>query len=74
VPEEAIVTFAGVTKVFAVRDGKAHEVQVRPGASLTVDGRTWVEVESPLSQNASIVTSGQSQLTDGTAVRVRTQP
>ena len=74
VPEEAIVTFAGVTKVFVVRDGKVHEVHVRPGASLTVAGRTWVEVEGPLPPDASVVTSGQSQLADGAAVRMRTQP
>src|SRR5262249_23038634 len=52
VPEEALVSFAGVTKVFVVRAGKAREVPVRPGVPLDVGGpgkaRTWVEVEGDL--------------------------
>jgi len=48
VPEEALVRFAGVTKLFVVRAGEAHEIQVRPGAVLDVHdaekSRTWVEV------------------------------
>jgi RND family efflux transporter MFP subunit len=74
-PEEALVTFAGVTKVFVVRDGKARAVAVQPGVSVPVagggSGRTWVEVAGELPVGAQVVTSGQSQLTAGAAVRVR---
>jgi RND family efflux transporter MFP subunit len=72
VPEEALVTFAGVTKLFVVRDGKAHEVQVTAGVPFAVDDRrTWVEVKGDLPANAAVVTSGQSQLADRTPVRER---
>ncbi len=75
VPEESLVSFAGVTKVFVVRDGRAHEVQVRTGVALDVPGgggpRGWVEVEGDLRCGDAVVTSGQSQLAEGTPVRVR---
>ncbi len=75
VPEEALVSFAGVTKVFTLEGAKAREVHVRRGASLTIrDGgrsHTWIEVEGDLAVGARVVTSGQSKLADGTAVRVR---
>ncbi len=76
VPEEAIVTFAGVVKVFVVRDdGKAHAVKVTKGARMEIktDGRTttWVEVTGDLPAGASVVTSGHSQLAEGTPVRLR---
>jgi multidrug efflux pump subunit AcrA (membrane-fusion protein) len=75
VPEEALVSFAGVTKVFVVRDGRAHEVPVRTGVALDTAGaggpRVWVEVEGDLRCGDAVVTSGQSQLAEGTPVRVR---
>jgi membrane fusion protein, multidrug efflux system len=75
VPEEALVNFAGVTKVFVVADGKVHEVPLRTGVSVAAtDGqrkRTWVEVEGELPVGAKVVTSGQSRLAEGVSVRVR---
>jgi multidrug efflux pump subunit AcrA (membrane-fusion protein) len=88
VPEEALVSFAGVTKVFVVKDGVAHEVPVKAGVSIDVPSeprvsaaeprasarggaRTWVEIEGELPLGTLIVTAGQTQLADGTAVRVR---
>jgi RND family efflux transporter MFP subunit len=75
VPEEALVSFAGVTKVFVVKDGVARAVPVRPGVAVDVPGagrpRTWVEVEGELPVGTPVVTNGQTQLADGTAVRVR---
>lgn len=75
VPEEALVTFAGVIKVFAVRDGKAHAVRVEPATRLEVaeGGRmtNWIEVRGALPPGTPVVTTGQSQLADGTPVRVR---
>jgi RND family efflux transporter MFP subunit len=75
VPEEALVSFAGVTKVFVVKDGVAREVPVKAGVAMDVPGtgrpRTWVEIEGELPLGTLIVTTGQTQLADGTPVRVR---
>jgi multidrug efflux pump subunit AcrA (membrane-fusion protein) len=76
IPEEALVTFAGVTKVFVVRDGKARAVTVRPGVRLEVPGagrtENWVEVLGEVPPDSQVVTSGHSQLAEGTPVRIRT--
>lgn len=71
VPEEALVRFAGVTKVFVVEKGQARAVPVAAGASGTDGGRAWVEVAGELPTAARVVTSGQSQLADGTATRLK---
>jgi RND family efflux transporter MFP subunit len=75
VPEEAIVAFAGVIKVFVVENGRAHAVEVKPGVRMEIkDGertRNWVEVTGDVKPGASVVTSGHSQLAEGTEVRVR---
>lgn len=66
-PLESVVSFAGVNKVFVVRDDKAHEVEVAIG----LRGRGWVELLGDIKAGDRLVTSGHSQLADGTAVRVR---
>lgn len=75
IPEEALVTFAGVTKVFVVADGRAQAVPVRSGVRLEVPGpkhaEHWVEALGELPLGAEVVTSGQTQLADGTPVRLR---
>lgn len=75
VPQEAVVSFAGVTKVFAVRDGKAAEVRVRPGVTIEVTGpsgpRLWTEVEGDLRPGEAVAVTGHDQLADGTPVRAR---
>jgi RND family efflux transporter MFP subunit len=76
VPEEAIVRFAGVTKLFAVVAEQAVAVPVTVGVRMDVaepDGRrrSWIEVAGELPPGAPVVTSGQSQLADGTGVRIR---
>jgi multidrug efflux pump subunit AcrA (membrane-fusion protein) len=75
VPEECVVSFAGVTKVFVDRSGRAAAVPVRVGAAVPLKeasgSRTWVEVDGDLPDGTSIVTSGQSQLAEGTLLRVR---
>lgn len=75
VPEEAIVSFAGVTKVFVVEDGKARVVTVKPGERMGIRGADrvaqWVEVAGDLRTGSKVVTSGHSQLAEGTPVRVR---
>jgi RND family efflux transporter MFP subunit len=76
VPEEAIVRFAGVTKLFAVVADQAVAVPVTVGARMDVaepggPRRSWIEVAGDFPPGAPVVTSGQSQLAAGTAVRIR---
>jgi multidrug efflux pump subunit AcrA (membrane-fusion protein) len=69
VPVESIVRFAGVTKLFIVENGKARSINdIKTGS----EGRGWVEVASQqLPSSADVVTTGQSQLAEGTPVVVR---
>jgi RND family efflux transporter MFP subunit len=68
VPLEALVHFAGVSKIFLVEDGKAREVQVTIG----MQEDKWVEIATPkLPVGAQVVTSGQTAIADGTAVAIR---
>lgn len=68
IPLEAVVKYAGITKIFLAADGKAKEVQV----TLGIQGDTWVEVMSPaLPRGARVVTSGQMALADGAPLEVR---
>jgi len=75
VPEESLVTFAGVTKLFVVSGEQARAVPVEPGVRIEVaSGKRvehWVEVRGELPPGSPVVTSGQTQLADGTAVRLR---
>ena len=67
VPLEAITRFAGVVKVFVVRDELVRAVEVAIGAQ----GPGWVEVTGDLQAGEMVVTSGQSRLANGTRVAVR---
>ncbi len=67
VPLETIVRFAGVTKLFVVEDQKARAIKVETG----LEGPGWVEVVGELPETARVVTTGQTQLADGTPVIVR---
>lgn len=67
VPLEAITRFAGVSKVFTVRDESAQEVEIAVGTQ----GPGWVEVFGELKAGDVVVTSGQSKLANGTHVTVR---
>lgn len=75
IPEEAFVKFAGIVKVFVVREGQVQSVKVEPGLRIPVeeDGRTqtWQEVAGALEPGDEVVTSGHSQLAEGSPVRVR---
>jgi multidrug efflux pump subunit AcrA (membrane-fusion protein) len=66
VPPEALVQFAGVNKVFIVEGDKAKSVEVTVGTR----DKQWVEVGG-LPAGAKVITSGQSQLVDGTVIRIR---
>jgi membrane fusion protein (multidrug efflux system) len=69
VPLAAVTTFAGVTKLFVIEDGTAHERAVVLGTDL---GDGWVEVAEGVAQGKAVATSGLSKLAHGTAVIVRT--
>jgi hypothetical protein len=56
-----------VTKVFLIEDSTARAVNVETG----LEGPGWIEVTGKLPEQAAIVTTGQSQLADGTRVVVR---
>ncbi len=75
VPEEALVSFAGVNKVFVVRGESVQSVPVRLGERLETseNGRRlgWLEVHGDLKAGERVVTSGQTKLADGTPIRIR---
>jgi membrane fusion protein (multidrug efflux system) len=66
VPESAVVTFAGVHKVVAVRDGKAEERRVELGERR--DG--YVEVRDGVEADDVIVAEPTGALTNGTPVTI----
>lgn len=72
VPDEAVVTFAGVSKVFTVADGKAVDHTIRTG--LEIDGQ--IEITQGLKPGGEVVISGVSRLAGGAPVTVKpaTQP
>ncbi len=70
VPIEAISTFAGVTKLFVVEDGKTRAIPVEIG----LQGDGWVEVIGQVPASAQVVVEGQSRLAEGTAVVQRDLP
>ena len=69
VPRAAVSMFAGVTKVFVVEQGTAHERPVTLGSDL---GDGWVEIATGLARGAEVATSGLSRLSDGARVAVKT--
>lgn len=68
VPLSALVTFAGVTKIFLAEHGRARAVPITLGLQTT----EWVEIATPaLPRHAEVVTSGQTLLATNTPVVVR---
>ncbi|MFN7920647.1 MAG: efflux RND transporter periplasmic adaptor subunit [Bryobacteraceae bacterium] len=66
VPQQAVYTVAGLTKVFAIRDGKAKEIRFTPGQ--TVEG----SVEVPggaLNPGERVALDNLGNLVDGVDVR-----
>jgi RND family efflux transporter MFP subunit len=69
VPIESVGQFAGVTKLFVVRDNQAHAIS---DIVTGVEGRGWIEVSSAsIPENGLVVTTGQTQLAEGTPVVIR---
>jgi multidrug efflux pump subunit AcrA (membrane-fusion protein) len=67
VPPSAVVSFAGVTKVFVADGDKAKAIEVHLGQR----DKDWVEVIGPVPTTGRVITSGFSQLVDGSPIKVR---
>jgi RND family efflux transporter MFP subunit len=70
VPEEAVASFAGIVKVYAIVEGKAEERRVKTGVRR--DGR--VEILEGVKVGETVATSSLGQLATGTAVTVQSGP
>jgi RND family efflux transporter MFP subunit len=68
VPLEAVVSFAGVTKVFIVENNLAHSRQVKAGR--IQDGLQ--EIIEGLKEGETVIVTGQNRLSDGAAVTLQT--
>jgi len=64
-PAEALAYVVGISKVFVIADGRAHERLVRAG--LREAG--WVEIEDGVKPGETVATSGLAQLYDGAPVQ-----
>jgi multidrug efflux pump subunit AcrA (membrane-fusion protein) len=67
VPPSAIVSFAGVNKVYLADGDKAKAVEVTLGQR----DKEWVEVIGAISAGSKVITSGFSQLVDGSPIKLR---
>ncbi|HTL29237.1 MAG TPA: efflux RND transporter periplasmic adaptor subunit [Tepidisphaeraceae bacterium] len=70
VPLESVISFAGVNKIFTVKDGKAVEMNVETG----IRRGNYVEITKGLSGEVPIVVSGASKLAGGVPVQVNAPP
>ncbi len=69
-PQNAIITFAGVTKVFKVESNKAAEVSIETGEAQSADNR-YVEIVRGLKGNEQLVIEGASKLAGGMTVSIK---
>ena len=68
VPLSALVQFAGITKIFLMKEGRAKEVPVTLGTQTT----EWVEITKPqLPREALVITSGHTTIANDTAITIR---
>src|SRR5882724_3456289 len=65
VPNRAVRTESGVSRIFVIKDGKAQERQVQLGQT---EG-DLVEIKSGVAENETVATSNVEQLSDGMAVK-----
>ena len=70
VPEAAVTTFAGITKVFVLAGGKAQERSVKLGRKQ--DG--MVEIVGNVRPGEQVATSSLARLYDGAGVTVQARP
>jgi RND family efflux transporter MFP subunit len=66
-PQQAVVTFAGVSKVFVIENDVARERVVQTGARV---GTNEVEITAGLKSGELVAISGLTRLIDGAAVAV----
>ncbi|MBI2534271.1 MAG: efflux RND transporter periplasmic adaptor subunit [Deltaproteobacteria bacterium] len=67
VPQQALLTFAGVSKVYVIENAVARERVVQTGARV---GTNEVEITAGLKPGELVAISGLTRLTDGAAVAV----
>ncbi len=67
VPPQALVSYAGVNKVYVQVGDKAVAVPVEVG----IRDKDWIEVKGAFPAGAPVLTSGFSQVVDGSAVKLR---
>ncbi|MFO0802129.1 MAG: efflux RND transporter periplasmic adaptor subunit [Gemmataceae bacterium] len=67
VPPSAVVSFAGVNKVYLADGDKAKAVEVTLGQR----DKEWVEIHGAVPAGAKVITSGFSQLVDGSPIKLR---
>lgn len=69
VPQGSVVSFAGVKKVYGVKDGKAVEIPIATGAKVG----EWVEVTKGknLKPGDPVITDGATRMAGGVPVTVR---
>jgi multidrug efflux pump subunit AcrA (membrane-fusion protein) len=67
IPQEALVSFAGVNKVFTVEGDKAREIEIEPGERR----EAWIEAKKGLKGDESVVVSGNSKLATGVLVVIK---
>lgn len=67
VPQQALITFAGVTKVFVVEGGVARERAVQTGIRV---GKNEVEISGGLKPGELVAISALTRLIDGANVKV----
>lgn len=65
IPARAVVTEAGVSRVFVIKDGRAEQRVVQTGQT---EG-DLIEIKSGVSADEQVATSNLEQLSDGVAVR-----
>jgi len=70
VPLRSIVTFAGTSKVFTVKDGKAVEHVIEQGETRG----DWVQATSGIGPDDVVVTTGAGKLADGSPVSILREP
>ena len=68
VPQDAVISFAGVTKLFVIAGDKAHERTVQLG---TRGSGGLVEIVEGVTASEQVAVSGLSKIEDGVAVTVK---
>jgi hypothetical protein len=68
VPAGAVTTFAGVSKVFTVKDGKAQEIRIELGR--VAPGAERVEVTKGLKGGEQVIADGVATLATGVPVTI----